>query len=127
MRISLALVIGAGILFHAWKLLLHAPSHASSFAVGLFCFSAAPYAVAAILGCFRRTVTAGVGFALGALAGDLFALYWVAVISRGSMSGYLFLVMPGVNLLALGPVGALLFWVGVKLMRRRSEPGRRER
>ena len=121
MRLSLALAIGAGVLLHALTFLFRASNGASSFFVGLLAFSLAPYAVAALLACFRRTVPAALGFALAVLAGDLFAVYWVYVASRGSMSGYLFLAMPAVNLLALGPLGALLFWIGAKLIRRRSE------
>ena len=120
MRLSLALAIGAGLVLHTVALLIKAPDRTSSFFVGLLIFSLAPYAVAVLLASFRRTTAAALGFALGVLAGDLYLIYSVFVAPRGSMTGYFFFLMPALNLLALGPLGALVSWIGAKLIAGRS-------
>ena len=80
---------------------------------GLFFLSLIPYAVAAILGCFRTFAPAALGYALGTLAGDIYAF---------PAADYGLLIMPIFNALVLGPIGAVLAWIGARLFGWRPEP-----
>lgn len=118
MRLSLALAISIGALLRTVVLLFQAPDRASSFAIGVLVFSLTPYAVAALLAYFPKTVPAALGYTVGVLVGDLFMMYSLFYGPQGQFTGLWFLIMPVVNLLGLGPVGALVSWVGSKLIHR---------
>ena len=80
------------------------------FLIGLFLWSCTPYAVAAVLAWSRRTVWA-LGAAAACLAADVFMHYAVFVAPKGSTAALGLLFMPLWNLVAIGPAGALLFWL----------------
>ena len=117
MRTALVVAISLGCLLQGY---IHFFEAKANLFIGLFIFALTPYAAAALLACFRRTASVAAGFALGVLVGDLFAYYWVFLSSRGSMAGYLLLVMPLLNLLLLGPAGALIAWMCARFVSRRS-------
>src|SRR5436190_4861614 len=118
MRTALVVAISLGCLLQGY---IHFFEAKANLFIGLLVFALIPYAVAALLACFRRTARVALGFALGLLAGDLFAYDWVFLSSKGSMAGYLLLVMPLLNLLLLGPAGGFLAWVCARFMNRRSK------
>lgn len=101
---------GAGVVLHLYTALFKAEGGmgASAFLVGLFLWSCAPYAIAALLARGRR-VWWGLGAAAACLAADVFMHYSVFVAPKGSTAALGLLFMPLWNLLVVGPAGALLF------------------
>jgi len=79
----------------------------SGFLLGLFVWSAVPIGVGAVAAYskFRR---GGVGWLVATLASSTWAV-WVGLLHpKGSTSALVFLFLPLWNLVAVGPVGALL-------------------
>jgi len=79
----------------------------SGFLLGLFVWSAVPTGVGAVAAYskFRR---GGVGWLVATLASSTWAV-WVGLLHpKGSTSALVFLFLPLWNLVAVGPVGALL-------------------
>jgi hypothetical protein len=93
-----------------------------AFHLALFAWTCLPYAVALLMPRLRiATRASALGYALAALAGDLFMHYLVFIAPKGSTAALGLLFMPLWNLLLLGPIGALLVW-GVN-RRQRLDPG----
>ena len=116
---SLLLTIAAGCLLHLYTFAFKADGGWSLFVVGLFAFSLTPYAVAAILARFGRVASGALGFAAGALIGDVYMHYFVFIAPKGSTAALGLLFMPLWNLLILGPVGALVGWAIARFIVRR--------
>jgi hypothetical protein len=110
MRLTLILTIAAACLLHAYTYAFKAEGGWSMFTVGLFAFSLTPYAVSATLARFWRAMSCALGFAAGALAGDIFMHYAVFIAPKGSTAALGLLFMPVWNLLLLGPIGAFIGW-----------------
>ena len=108
MRAARYVAIALGCLLHGYT---HFFASKSDLFIGLFFWALIPYAVAAILGCFRMFTPAALGYALGTLAGDIYAF---------PTADYGFLIMPIFNALVLGPIGAVLAWIGARLFGWRS-------
>ena len=106
----LLLTIAAGCLLHVYTFTIKAEGGWTLFVIGLFAFSLTPYAVAAIVARFGRMTSSALGFAVGALIGDLYMHYSVFIAPKGSTAALGLLFMPLWNLLMLGPVGALIGW-----------------
>ena len=120
MRLSLLLAISAGCLLHLYTFAFKAEGGWSLFVVALFAYSLSPYAVASILARFRPAMSGALGFAAGALAGDLFMHYSVFIAPKGSTAALGLLFMPIWNLLLLGPIGALVGWASARFVSKRS-------
>ena len=120
MRRSFVLTIAAGCLLHLYTFTFKADGGWSLFVVGLLAFSLTPYAVAEILARFGRMASSALGFAAGALIGDLYMHYSVFMAPKGSTAALGLLFMPLWNLLILGPVGALIGWAIARFMGRQS-------
>ena len=118
MRIARVVVILLGCLLHAYVYLFESKGDLNP---GLSFYALIPYAVAALLGPFRAMAPAALGFALGTLAGDIYMYHQVFVSPKGPMAGYGLLIMPILNLLLLGPAGALLVWLCARFISRPSE------
>lgn len=103
---------GAGVALHLYTAVFKAEGGmaAIAFLIGLFLWSCTPYAVAAVLARGRRAVW-GLGAAAACIAADLFMHYSVFIAPKGSTAALGLLFMPLWNLLVIGPVGALLFWL----------------
>jgi hypothetical protein len=120
MRLTLILTITIACLLHAYTYAFKAEGGWSVFTVSLFAFSLTPYAVSAILARRWRAVSSALGFAAGALAGDVFMHYSVFIAPKGSTAALGLLFMPVWNLLLLGPIGAFLGWACARVVRNRS-------
>lgn len=120
---SLALC-GVGVALHVYTALFKAEGGvgAIAFLVGLFLWSCMPYAIAAALA-WRRKPVLGLGAAAACLAADLFMHYNVFIAPKGSTAALGLLFMPLWNLLAIGPAGALLFWLVSRALGRRGVLG----
>ena len=116
---SLLLTIAAGCLLHLYTFVFRADGIWSIFVLGL-AFSLTPYAVAAILAYFGRMASSALGFAAGALLGDLFMHYSVFIAPKSSTAALGLLFMPLWNLLLLGPIGMLFGWAIDRLIGKRS-------
>ena len=119
MQPSLLLTIAAGCLLHLYNFAFKADGGWSLFVVGLFAFSLTPYAVAVMLARFGRMASSAVGFAAGALIGDLYMHYSVFIAPKGSTAALGLLFMPLWNLLIIGPVGALIGWAIARFIGKR--------
>lgn len=114
-----ALVLcGLGVALHLYTALFKAEGGmgAIAFLLGLFLWSCSPYAIAAALS-RGRFVVWGLGAAGACLAADLFMHYAVFIAPKGSTAALGLLFMPLWNLLAIGPAGALLFWLVHRVFR----------
>ena len=120
MHPSLLLTIAAGCLLHLYTFAFKAEGGWSLFVVGLFAFSLTPYAVAAMLARFGRMASSALGFAAGALIGDLYMHYSVFIAPKGSTAALGLLFMPLWNLLVIGPGGALIGWAIARFTDKRS-------
>ena len=120
MRRSFVLTIAAGSLLHLYTFAFKAEGGWSLFVVGLFAFSLTPYAVAVMLARFGRMASSALGFAAGALIGDLYTHYSVFIAPWGSTAALGLLFMPLWNLLLIGPLGALVGWAIARLISRQS-------
>lgn len=114
-RTVLHAVCLSGLALHTYTMVFRAEGPASLFLLGLFVWSCLPYALAAFG--LSRIVQAlfAAGYAIGALAGDVFMHLSVFVFPKGSTAALGLLFMPLWNLLALGPLGALLAWAARRL------------
>ncbi len=117
MQASLFITIAAAFLLHVYTLGFKAEGGWSWFMLGLLLFSLLPYAIAAKMSRFARLAGSAVGFAAGALVGDLFMHYQVFMVPNGSSAALGLLIMPFWNLLILGPLGALVGWAIARLLR----------
>ena len=120
MHLLLVSTIAVGCLLHLYTFAAKADGGWSLFVVGLFAFSLTPYGVAAILARFGRMASSALGFAVGALIGDLYMRYSVFIAPKGSTAALGLLFMPMWNLLLIGPVGALVGWAISRFMGIRS-------
>ena len=120
-RVALIIAIASGCLLHAYTLAFKAEGGWSLFVVGLCAYSLAPYAAAAALARRWPAVWSAVGFAVGALAGDVFMHYSVFIAPEDSTAALGLLFMPIWNLLLLGPVGALVAWASVRVINSRTK------
>lgn len=111
-KIALSLC-GAGVTLHAYTVTFKAAGDASAFLLGLLLVSCTPYAIAAALAWNRREVL-GLGAAAACLVADMFMHYSVFFAPKSSTAALGLLFMPIGNLVAVGPLGALLFWLGHK-------------
>ena len=116
----LLLTIAAGCFLHLYTFAFKVEGGWSFFVIGLLAFSLTPYAVAAMLARFGRMASSAVGFAAGALMGDLYMHYSVFIAPKGSTTALGLLFMPLWNLLVLGPVGALIGWAVARYIGKRS-------
>lgn len=109
----------AGVALHLYTVFVKADggTGVGAFLIGLFLWSCAPYAIAAVLA-WRRLTPWGLGAAAACLAGDVFMHYSVFVAPKGSTAAIGLLVMPFWNLVAIGPAGALLFWLAHRIFGR---------
>jgi hypothetical protein len=114
---SLLIAIAAAFLLHVYTLGFKAEGGWSWFMVGLLLFSLLPYAIAAKMSRFARLAGSAVGFAVGALIGDLFMHYQVFMVPNGSSAALGLLIMPFWNLLILCPIGALVGWAIARFLR----------
>ena len=118
---SLALALcGAGLALHLYTIVFKASGGLNFFLVALFLWSCAPYAVAAVLARFTPTRALAVGAAAACMVADTFMHYSVFIAPKGSTAALGLLFMPMWNLVAIGPVGALLAWLAIKLQARRA-------
>ncbi len=104
------MLCAAGVALHLYTAVFKASADAgaSTFLVGLWLFSCAPYGIAAVLVRRRRPVWA-LGAAAASLAADVFMHYSVFIAPKGSTAALGLLFMPLWNLLVIGPAGALVF------------------
>mgnify|MGYP003575987907 FL=1 len=117
MRTTAIVAILLGCLIHVYIHFFKAPE----ISIAISIYALIPYAAAALLRCFDRTVPAALGFALGTLGGDIYMYDAVFLSPKGSYAIYLMLPMPIINGVVLGPIGALLVWVAVRLFGKPSE------
>ena len=112
---------GAGLVLHLYTALFKAEGGmgAAAFLIGLFLWSCAPYAIAALLARGRRVLW-GLGAAAACLVADGFMHYTVFVAPKGSKAALGLLFMPLWNLLVVGPAGALLCWLVYRVAGRRG-------
>ena len=115
---------GAGLALHLYTALFKAEGGmgAIAFLLGLLLWSCTSYAIAAALA-WRGKPVLGLGAAAACLAADLFMHYSVFIAPKGSTAALGLLFMPLWNLLAIGPVGALLFWLAHRAIVRRGAVG----
>lgn len=121
LRKSALTLCAAGVALHLYTAFFKADGGmgAVAFLVGLFLWSCTPYAIAAVLSGSRRAVW-GLGAAAACLAADVFMHYTVFVAPKGSTAALGLLFMPFWNLVAVGPMGALLFWLAHRIFGRQS-------
>lgn len=117
-------VVALGAALHVYTMAFKAEGGFSLFAAGLFAWSVAPYALAALLGWRAIHPAIAAAYAAGALAGDAWMHHAVFIQPRGSTAALGLLFMPLWNLLLLGPAAALLAWLLLRLLTsRRSASG----
>lgn len=113
----------AGVALHLYTAFFKAEAGGGvAFLIGLFYWSCTPYAIAAVL-TWRRRAVWGLGAAAACLAADLFMHYTVFVAPKGSTAALGLLFMPFWNLVAIGPAGALLFWLAHRIFGRQRGVG----
>lgn len=114
------LVCLCGCMLHAYTAAFRAEGPVGPFLFGLLAWSCLPY-VSAALASLRPTLTwPALGYAAGALGGDVFMHYSVFIAPKSSTAALGLLFMPLWNLLLLGPMGALLFWAVRRVYRSRN-------
>lgn len=104
--VALAAIAAAGVALHAW----HAAGGSGAFALGLFAWSLAPYALCAVVGlvpALRRPALVG---AVVVLAADAYAHYTVFVAPASSTAALALLFAPLWNALVLAPAAMLATW-----------------
>lgn len=109
-RLTQAIAL-AGVVLHLYVAVFKADGGFSLFLVGLLMMSWLPYAIAAGIAYVASRAVFGLGFAVASLAGDLFMHYAVFIAPKGSTAALGLLFMPIGNLLILGPIGGLVFWL----------------
>jgi hypothetical protein len=87
----------------------------SAFLVGLFLWSCIPYGISAVLARFTRTEIFALGAAAASLAMDGFTHYSVFIAPKGSTAALGLLFAPLWNLIAVGPIGALVAWTARRM------------
>lgn len=116
-KLALAICFTA-VLLHLYTALFRAEGGAKAFLIGLVLLSFSPYVIAAALALSHRGKVLGLGGAAASILADIYMHYSVFVEPKGSTAALGLLAMPIWNLLAIGPAGAGLLWVGVKLFAR---------
>ncbi|MEO8121216.1 MAG: hypothetical protein ABI606_18075 [Rhodoferax sp.] len=114
----IAILLGS--LLHVYTVAFRSEGGPSLFLAGLLVFSLLPYGAAFVLSRMRVRKALATGFAVGALAGDVYAYYAVFVAPKSSTAALALLVIPIWNLLLLGPTGLVLAWVVATLIKARS-------
>lgn len=124
LRKSALTLCAAGVALHLYTALFKADGGmgAIAFLIGLVLWSCTPYAIAAVLAWSRHAVW-GLGAAAACLAADVFMHYSVFVAPKGSTAALGLLFMPFWNLVAIGPAGALLFWLAHRFFGRQRGAG----
>jgi hypothetical protein len=105
------LVIGCGILLHAYTAFFKAAGPVNTFLLGLMLWSWLPYVGSAVLLRVSKSAHAALGAALFALGADVAAFYSAFIHPTSSTAALGLLFMPLWNLLFFAPVGALLGWL----------------
>jgi hypothetical protein len=105
----------AGALLHLYTAAFKATGGLSLLLVGLVLLSCVPYAIAAALASRARTSVFGLGAALACLVVDIYVHYTVFVAPKSSTAAVGLVVTPFFNLLLVGPMGALVLWLGARL------------
>ena len=114
-RIAL-LASAAGALLHLYTAAFKATGGLSLFLAGLVLLSCLPYAIATSLASRPRTSVLGLGAALACLVVDVCIHYAIFVAPKSSTAAVGLVVTPLLNLLVAGPLGALVFWLGARLV-----------
>jgi hypothetical protein len=104
----------AGLALHLYTVAFKSSGGFNVFLVALFFWSCTPYAIAAVLARFKRTQALAAGAAAACLVGDAVMHYGVFIAPKGSTAALGLLFMPMWNLVAVGPLGALLAWGALK-------------
>jgi len=120
MSLVVFLPVVAGVLLHLYTVASKAERPFDGFLLGLFMWSCLPYLTAALLPKLRIRQGVAAGFAVGAIAGDLYMHYAAFWNPRSSTTPLGLLFMPLWNLVLLGPVGMLIAWA---LLRIRGHTG----
>lgn len=119
-RLALYLVCLCGFMLHAYTGAFRSDGPFDVFLVGLLAWSCLPYATAAFASLRSALSFPALGYAAGALSGDLFMHYSVFIAPKGSTAALGLLFMPMWNLLLLGPLGALSLWAARRVYRSRQ-------
>jgi hypothetical protein len=124
----------AGVLLHLYTAMFRAEGGVNAFLIGLVLLSCSPYVIAAALALTSRGKLLGLGGAAVSFIADIYMHYSVFVAPKGSTAALGLLAMPIWNLLAIGPAGAVLLWIGFKLFARNHKasiqpmtPGKKDR
>ncbi|WP_334189442.1 hypothetical protein [Noviherbaspirillum sp.] len=113
---SIALAVsGVGLALHLYTVIFKAGGELSFFLVALFLWSCAPYAVGAGLSWFVRTQVIAFGAVSACLVADAFMHYSVFIAPKSSTAALGLIFMPLWNLVAVGPLGALLAWAVLRM------------
>ncbi len=107
-----------GVILHLYTAMFRAEGGANAFLIGLVLLSCSSYVIAAVLALSRRGRLLGLGGAAASLLADIYMHYSAFIAPKGSTAALGLLVMPIWNLLAIGPAGAVLLWIGFKLLAR---------
>ena len=101
-----------GVLLHIYTLGYWREGGKDIYQLGMLtsALSCVPYLLVAVLACFRRGRTIGLGAAAAVLLADLFMHYSVYIDPRGTTPAIRLVFMPLYNLLLIGPAGGLLAW-----------------
>src|SRR5262245_3901552 len=116
------LLIGCGVLLHAYTAFFKAEGPFSGFLLGLMLWSWLPYIGSAVLLLVWKNAHVAFGAALFALGADMVAFYSAFINPTSSTAALGLLFMPLWNLLLFAPVGALLGWLISKRARPAREP-----
>jgi hypothetical protein len=118
LRAVLLTLTALGVGLHLYQLLFEFDGPRGLFAIGLTLWSCLPYVLALLLA--RRAAAPAVGFALGALLGDVWMHHAVFIAPGSSTAALGLLFMPLYNMVLLGPAGAVLAWALTRLRPARS-------
>lgn len=110
-------IAGVAALLHGYVALFKADGGFSLFLVGFLLVSMLPYAIAAGIAYVPSRAGFGLGYAVACLTGDLFMHYAVFIAPKGSTAALGLLFMPIWNLIILGPIGGVVFWLVGRFLR----------
>ena len=105
------MLIWLGIALHIYTIAFKTEGAVNMFLVGLFFWSCLPYFVTALLALFAVTRVVALGAATAAVVADGVTHYLVFVAPQGSTAALGLLWAPLWNLMAFGPIGALLAYI----------------
>lgn len=108
---AVAVPVAIGLVLLAWAVVALTASHGLWLAGALGLWNAFPFGVAVLLACAAALRTAAAGFAAATLLSTLFAQYVYVIAPDDSRSVVGLFFLPFWNLLAAGPVGALVGWL----------------